>query len=704
MTVANNKNRTSNPDASGNKQPSKLALQDLPETSDDLTDEEANEVMGGARYRPQFEALEDRQMMSASPVTNVAPVQANSAELVHVQFTPDPIQAKYASLGGSSSFLGPAIGGEMNTPYGNGQYQLYAGGAIFYSPATGAHWMDPFAEGEWERTALEWDGDGNNVQQDLGLPTADEAPIPNMPGPNQVVNMQGGHIWNQGGASGVGAHVTYGAIDREYVATAQERDGLGVNVQRLIGMPTADETNVAGVPGARVTTFQNGPIYWSARTGAHVMYTAVLDKYDRTGGPTHWGLPTIDENWSLYVPGLRYQEFLSANGYTTGILRTNQGEGTAYVLTANMYKEFLATNNEANAQGRVVQADLGAPTSDTVPVPGVTLAFMNTFQGGAIYFSVATGQAHVVYGGIYAKYISAGGPARYGMPTTEEANSPFVTGSRFQEFQIAGNQFVDSIYWSSAYGAHLMYGAIYQKYVLSPDEGLDHKGQYAPTTLGALTSDEENVPGVAGARMNTFQNGAIYYSSSTGANWVAGDIFAKFQSAGGPAHYGLPQFDEHQYFNTTTRYQEFQVPGGEFVNAIYWSPAHGAHLIHGAIYQEYRATGSNYQGQPFVLVLGALTSDEESVPGVLGARMNTFENGVIYYSGATGAHVVAAGFFTAYQQAGGPTGALGLPTSDEMPKINEAVMNFQHGYIQWDAATGFQTHFYPRPYVHRHKA
>src|SRR5438128_307010 len=79
----------------------------------------------------QVEGLESRQLMSVSPLLAL-----------------DPIQAKYQSLGGPNGFLGPALTSEMPTPYGGGEYEIFAGGAIFYSPATGAHDISTFAEAE----------------------------------------------------------------------------------------------------------------------------------------------------------------------------------------------------------------------------------------------------------------------------------------------------------------------------------------------------------------------------------------------------------------------------------------------------------------------------------------------------------------------------------------------------------------------------
>jgi hypothetical protein len=65
--------------------------------------------------------------------------------------------------------------------------------------------------------------------------------------------------------------------------------------------------------------------------------------------------------------------------------------------------EYAHTAHETDAYGGNVQKDLGAATSGEINVPGVPGALMETFQGGAIYWSSSTG-AHVVYGAIEAEY------------------------------------------------------------------------------------------------------------------------------------------------------------------------------------------------------------------------------------------------------------------------------------------------------------
>lgn len=95
-------------------------------------------------------------------------------------------------------------------------------------------------------------------------------------------------------SSSTGAHVIYGATRAEYQTTATETDFFGVNVQKEIGLPTSDETGLAG--GGRVTSFEHGKIYWSSPTGAHAVYGAVNTFYNSLGGPHGFlGLPTVDE-------------------------------------------------------------------------------------------------------------------------------------------------------------------------------------------------------------------------------------------------------------------------------------------------------------------------------------------------------------------------------------------------------------------------
>ncbi len=290
-------------------------------------------------------------------------------------------------------------------------------------------------------------------------------------------------------------------------AIASEYKKLG---QGVLGYSTTPVETTNGTVDFQ--DFQHGVIYWSATTGAHAVYGA------------------IDT-------------------------------------------EYAATAHEKDAYGREVQTLLGLPTSDEMNVTGVTGARMSSFQGGIIYWSPATG-AHVVYGAIGAEYAATAHETDangnnvqqvLGLPTYDEMNVTGVAGARMTTFQHG------IIYWSSATGAHVVYGAIGAEYAATGDE-TDYFGNDVKQILGLPTSDEMNVPGVAGARMNTFQRGTIYWSPATGAHVVYGAIGAEYQGMGGPTSYlGLPTSDEQG------------IPGGRetfFTNGkILWTPQGGAHAV-----------------------------------------------------------------------------------------------------------------------------
>ncbi len=311
----------------------------------------ARATKGGPRRAfLQVEGLENRELLSSSPLPFL-----------------DPIQAKYQSLARAGTFLGNATSAEMPTKYGGGIMQSFQYGDIYYSAQTGAH--------------------------DI-----------------------------------------YGAIRSEFNQTDAERDAYGADVQQILGLPVADETQAPGVAGyARETQFQGGALYYSAATGAHAVYGAIGAKYNAMGGPTQFGLPLSDEVPAFGLQGnVRVQQFQNGIG---GAIYWSQATG-AHFVHGLIGVEYAATANERDFFGRNVQTLLGAPTSDEMDVPGVPGARMNTFQGGAIYWSPSTG-AHVVYGAILAKYNSIGGPASFlGLPITDELGFPGGRVSYFQHGRI----------------------------------------------------------------------------------------------------------------------------------------------------------------------------------------------------------------------------------------------------------------------------
>lgn len=266
------------------------------------TDKSRTARRGERRPSLHVEALESRQLMSVTPLT---PQVSPPKSIIFL----DPIQLKYLSLGGAGGMMGKSLSGEMATPYGGGLYENFQGGAIFYSAATGAHWVCPAVEAEYFATGGEVDAYGTNVEKILGLPTADQANDAYVSGAMDATFQGGAIYWS----APTGAHVVYGAIGAEYAATAGEKDYYGKNVRTILGLPTSDEMNVAGVAGGRMNTFQGGDVFWSHPTGAHVLYGAILAKYNSMGGAKVLGLPTTDETTTPDGAG-RYNHFEAPGG------------------------------------------------------------------------------------------------------------------------------------------------------------------------------------------------------------------------------------------------------------------------------------------------------------------------------------------------------------------------------------------------------
>ncbi len=247
------------------------------------------------------------------------------------------IAAKYQALGGAAGVLGPGTTAVAPTLYGGGIHQRFQNGDIAWSAATGAHDIYGPIATEFFLTGSEKDAFGNVVERLLGLPIADQTSLATVAGA-QIAKFQGGTIYGLGNS----AHVLYGAIAAEYATTAGEADAAGNIVQTDLGLPTSDEVNVGDIAGGRVVLFQGGAIYWGGATGAHAVYG-----------------------------------FIAA--------------------------EYAATANESDAYGTAVQKLIGLPTRDETNLAGFAGARIVPFQAGNIYWSAATG-AHVLYGAIAAEY------------------------------------------------------------------------------------------------------------------------------------------------------------------------------------------------------------------------------------------------------------------------------------------------------------
>ena len=177
-------------------------------------------------------------------------------------------------------------------------------------------------------------------------------------------------------------------------------------------------------------------------------------------------------------------------------------------------------------------------------------------------------------------------------------------------------------------------------------------------------------------RTQGYSLGTIVTGWSTGVHEVHGALYSRYRALGGTkSPLGFPTHDTYTAADGFSRVSNFV--GG----LIVYSTATGAHEVHGNILATWRATGAT-KGS-----LRDPTSDEMDITGGLG-RMNTFQLGAIYWSSSLGAHEVHGSLFATYRSRGGPTGKLGLPTSNVFTSGGLRRSNFQHGYITYNPVGG----------------
>lgn len=179
--------------------------------------------------------------------------------------------------------------------------------------------------------------------------------------------------------------------------------------------PTSNELTNPDGHGKR-SVFQNGPIYWSAASGAYPVVNHFFAAWQRNGweaGPL--GYPTSDEIVNPDNIGRR-QYFQGGTVYW----RLNE----AYYVTGAIRDKWGETGWEGGP--------LGYPTGDEVKLPDGQ-GRMNRFEHGAVYWSPTTG-AHPITASILDQWSRAGfETSSYGYPTHDPVTHP--GGIQEQQFQ-----------------------------------------------------------------------------------------------------------------------------------------------------------------------------------------------------------------------------------------------------------------------------
>ena len=400
-------------------------------------------------------------------------------------------------------------------------------------------------------------------------------------GPGEVIASPGplvlAMLSDMGWQTAAAAPATPTPIAARYASDAAAR--------ALLGSPVGTE-QVSGAVHWQV--YQRGRMYSSPAAGVHLVYGALLATYLQTGDWQRNGLPLTDEQGTA-DGAARFNDFENVSLYWRGSTGT-------YALLGAVRSAWRASGGEAGPLGYPVTGETGTPDG---------VARWNDFsRAGSVYWTPATG-AHVVYGGIRAKWLAGGGYAALGAPVTDESDAP--GGGRYNDFSGAA-----SVYWSPSAGSHLVYGGIRAAWLAGG----------GAARLGMPVTDETTAADGAG-RFNDFAGGAsAYWSPSTGAHLVYGGIRERWLAAGGVKGPGYPVSDEADAAGGG-RFNDFSRSA-----SVYWSSGTGAHVVLGAIRDRWAAVGGAGGG------LGLPSSEEYDWSG---GRRSDFAHGWVAWSPATGA-------------------------------------------------------------------
>ncbi|WP_438388052.1 hypothetical protein [Actinopolyspora saharensis] len=395
-----------------------------------------------------------------------------------------------------------------------------------------------------------------------------------------------------------GSLETYEAAPGDGEGAIQDRyEGLDQQTKERVGQQEGDEVVVSD--SLRYQDYSNARFYWSQQYGVKIVFGAVLDKYIQLGGHESLGVPSTDELTT--DDGATYNEFVysDANGDTTSAIYDHSAAGTHAIL-GPMLEKWRSVGGAD---------ELGYPISDTYLTYDQRATF-NNFQNDATIFWTEDADAHVLRDEVRDKWGLTGGPnGPLGYPTTDQGVTPDGRG-KYNHFENNA-----SIYWTAETNAHVVRGAIRDKWSATGWE----RGP-----MGYPTSDEITAGDEVG-KYNTFTGtdglpAGIVWSPDTGAHTVQGRIAQRYMNLGGPSGVlGYPTTDESNTPDGRGKYNHFNGAGGA---SIYWTPGTGAREIYGGIRDHWASMGweKSYLGYP--------TTGEFEIEG---GRRNHFEGGHISF-------------------------------------------------------------------------
>ncbi|SNS15849.1 Peptidoglycan/xylan/chitin deacetylase, PgdA/CDA1 family [Geodermatophilus pulveris] len=431
--------------------------------------------------------------------------------------------------------LGAPVSGEVRLPGGRGWVTTYQRGSIHHGRATGVRTVRGAI---WERHQQLGHATGP-----LGMPVADEALTADRRGVYQ--HFQGGSIY---WTARTGAWEVFGGIRRRWAELGRERG---------LGYPVSGETATADGVG-RFTVFERGTVYWSPATGAHEVRGAIRTRWGRLGAERGLGYPTGSERRTADGRGV-YQQFqrgavywspatgarelrgairdrwvragreTGSLGYPTGAERLLPGGGVAQTFQRGLVYWSPGSGAHVVRPGTIhdrwvslgaAGGVLGYPVGEQRALPGSGGA-VQSFQGGHVHWSPATGSQAVLNGPIRDRWVSLGaedgvlGHPRAGVVTTGAGSvQDFVGGS---------------VAWTASAGAQVLRGGARDAWIrLGRESG----------ALGLPTSGQHT--GAAAGTTWTSFTGGVLYTTPEGPVPVLGGFAAAWRAEGGDAGIGRP--------------------------------------------------------------------------------------------------------------------------------------------------------------------
>lgn len=208
-----------------------------------------------------------------------------------------------------------------------------------------------------------------------------------------------------------------------------------------------------------------------------------------------------------------------------GCMRSYQGGAVYFQSGASQAFSVEGLNKDKFDRLKGASGTLGFPTSDERVADDGKGRF-NTFQNGEIYWRQGASESFEIHGSILAKWKKLDGvKGTFGYPLTDETTTPDLIG-RFNHFENG------SIYYRPCVGgAYQVTGVIRSRWA---DLGWEKSYLGYPLTDETATAD-----GVG--RFNRFQRGVIVWHPSYGAKVIWGKIYHKWLASGGVGGtYGYP--------------------------------------------------------------------------------------------------------------------------------------------------------------------